>query len=151
MKTMICFDNMAYCHFNYEAVDSINKCVLDSNEEISIVALDSTVHFMDVNTAIYHAAELDSFNNGIIIAHTIKNCKEILSCSNNSKKLLYLYDLDWMYEKMSYDEIYDVLNDENLILVLRSESHVKPVKNLCGREPNAIMGNFELEKIWNLL
>jgi hypothetical protein len=52
---------------------------------------------------------------------------------------------------MSYDEIYDVLNDENLILVLRSESHVKPVKNLCGREPNAIMGNFELEKIWNLL
>ena len=151
MKTMICFENMSYSPFNYEACKEINKMVLESNEEISIAKFDETLHFMDVNTAIFHASELDSFNNGIIITDTIKNAEQILSCVNNSIKVLYLYDLDWMYNKYSYDSIYKILTDKNLKLIVRSEDHSRPITNLCNRRPDAILKNFSLEKIWNSL
>jgi len=151
MKTMICLEHTAYSQYNYEIVNEVNGYVVENKDEVSICAMDQTMHFMNIDTAIFHASELDSFNNGVIIAGTINNAQEILSCANDSKKVLYLYDLDWMYDPFSYDNLYDTLTDENLTIVLRSEDHVKPLMNLCGRKPNAVIDNFKLEKIWNLL
>lgn len=151
MKTMICFENASYSQFNYEVVNEINKHVLESNEELCITTFDQSFPFANVNTAIFHPSEMDAFNNGVIIAHTINNAMEMLGCSNNSKKVLYLYDLDWMFYPMFYDNIYDVLTNDNLTLMLRSEDHISPIKNLCGRSPNAIVNHFNLEEIWNSL
>lgn len=151
MKTMICFENISYSQFNYEAINEINRYVESNNDEVSIVTLDQSYPFTNINTAIFVPSEMDSFNNGVIISSTIKTAQMTLSCSNNSKKLLYLYDLDWMFTAMMYDELYEVLNNKNLILVCRCNDHVMPIKNLCGKKPDAVIENFSLEEVWNLL
>ena len=151
MKTMICFENISYSQFNYEAINEINKHVESTNNEICIVTLDQSYPFTNINTAIFMPSEMDSFNNGLIISTTIKTAQMSLSCSNNSRKLLFLYDLDWMFHPMMYDELYEVLNNTNLVLVSRSKDHVKPIKNLRGKEPEAVIEGFNLEEIWNLL
>lgn len=151
MKTIICLEHTSYSPYLYEVGQKINEVVINSSEEISVCSMDQTMHFMDIHTAIFHASELDSFNNGVIIANTIRNAKQILSCANQSKKVLFLYDLDWMHEAFMYDELYEILTNENLTIILRSKDHIQPLINLCGRTPNAVLNSFELEKIWNLL
>lgn len=151
MKTMICFENISYSSFNNEVIEDINAHTENSNEEISIVSFDETMPFRDINTAIYKPTELDSFNNGIIICPTIELAKNALKTANNSKRILYLYDLEWMFRPMLYEEVYELISDENLFLILRSEDHKSPVKNISNREPDAIINKFSLEKIWNLL
>jgi hypothetical protein len=151
MKTAICLENLSYSYFSKELISEINKYVIDSTDEICLVTFDETTPFANVNTAVFTPSELDSFHNGVIISHKISHAMSILGCSNNSKKVLYLYDLDWMFEPMIFNDLYNVLTDENLILILRSEDHVSPIKNLCNREPDAIVKNFSLEKIWNSL
>lgn len=151
MKTMICFDHLSYSQFNYEVINEVNKVVLECSDEICICSMDQTYPFLNVNTAIFAPSEMDSFNDGLIISHTLKSAEAILSCANKSQKLLYLYDLDWMFQPIIYDDIYRILTNESLKLVLRSDEHIEPIKTLCDREPNAVVEKFKLEDIWNLL
>lgn len=151
MKTLICLENLSYSSFNYEAITEVNKHVADSINEISLMKLDETMPFMQINTAIFHPNELDSFHDGVIITHRIEHAVASLKSANNSKKVLYLYDLDWLFEPMFYNDLYNVLTNKDLFLILRSEDHVSPIKNLCHREPDAIINSFSLEKIWNSL
>ena len=151
MKTMICLDNISYSEFGNEIASEINRYVEFANDEICVVAMDQTYPFTDINTAIFHPSEIDSFNNGVIIASSIHNAQSILSASNSSRKVLYLYDLDWMFGTMVYDDLYEILNDNNLTLILRSEEHIAPVRRLCGKKEIRVLENFSLEGIWNLL
>ena len=151
MKTMVCLENMSYSQFSHEAIQSVNSFVASSSEEICFVSFDQTMPFMNIDTAVFSTLEMDSFNDGIIIAYTIKGAELILGCTNNSKKILYLYDLDWMFQPMSYYDMYDVLSNENLILILRSEDHKQALNAICKKEPLAIMNSFNLEEVWNLL
>ena len=149
MKTMICVDHTGYCSFNYEAFQAVNKrCEL--GEEVSIATVNMTNQFIQLKTAIYNIVEMHSFSNGVLIASTIRNAKRVLSCSNTSKKVLYLYDIDWMNSIMSYSENYDVLTNKNLLVICRSESHQEVIEKSFGIKA-VIIEKFDLEKIWNLL
>ena len=151
MKTMICIDNLSYCSFNYDVINEVNKKVKECIDEICICNFDETMPFADIDTAVFTPSEIDSFNNGVIIAGGIDIVKSIFGCANSSKKLLYLYDLEWMFKLNSYEYFYDILSQKELTIVLRSEDHIYPFKNLVNREPDAIIQKFDLEKIWNLL
>lgn len=151
MKTIICLENTSYSPCSYDMIKDVNRFVEDHNDEISIVSLDQTKDFININTAIFSPLELDSFNDGVIICNKINTAEVILSCINRSKKVLYLYDLDWMFEQFSYDKLFKVLNDKNLDIILRSEDYVNPLRNVCGRKHTKVLENFELEAIWNLL
>lgn len=150
MRTMVCINNLGYESFNYALFKDINEIVSKSLEEISVVPTDITNKVMAVNTAVNNPTEMHSFQNGLLIASTIENAKRILSCANSCKKALYLQDIDWFYSTISYDEIWDVLNDDQLVIFCRSESHADAVNATCGRRPQVI-GEFSLEKIWNSL
>jgi len=151
MKTTICVENLSYSPFNYEAISDVNRITEKSIEEICFASLDHTHPFMQLNTAIFSSNAIDSSRDGVIIASTINTANVILSCASSSVKLLYLYDLEWMFQPVSYDYMYNILTNKNLRLVLRSEDHIDPVFNLCKREPEAIVPEFNLEEIWNLL
>lgn len=149
MKTMICVDHLGYCGFNYEAFNEINKRVADL-EEISVATIDITNKFVEIKTAIYNLVEAHSFSNGVLIASSIRNAKRVLSCANTSKKVLYLYDLDWMNSIMRYGEMHSVLSDKRLKIICRSDSHQRAIKRAFGVDAS-VLNKFDLEKIWNLL
>ena len=151
MKTLICINNLSYSQFNNEVFTYVDNYVDNSTYDISFASIDQTMPFMDVNTAVFSASSMDSFNDGVIISNTIEIAEMILSSSNSSKKVLFLYDLEWMFKQMFYSEIYKVLTDNNLLLISRHKDHSSIIKNTCKREPDAIIEKFDLEKIWNLL
>jgi hypothetical protein len=151
MKTMIAIRNISYCTFNAEAISDVNIKVSDLNDELCFATFEDAKPFSKIKTAVFSANEIDSFSDGVIITNTIKNAGSILESANNSRKVLYLYDLDWMFETMLYDSIYSILNNNDLVLITRSKHYIEPIKRLSNREPDAIIEKFDLEKIWNLL
>lgn len=151
MKTTICINNLSYSQFNNELFSYIDGYIDNSIHDISIISMDQTMPFMDVNVAIFNASAIDSFNDGLMIANNIQNAEAILSSANNSKKALILYDIEWMFHQMFYSTIYEVLTNKDLMLISRDKDHASIIKNTCNREPDAIIEKFDLEKIWNLL
>lgn len=151
MKTLICLENISYSEFNNQAIEYVNEYTKTSIEEVSFCSLDETFPFKSINTAVFKPIELDSFYDGIVIANSIQSMNIVMHSPTNSKKILYLQDLDWMFEQMLYNDVYSILSDKDIILISRSEEHISPIKNISHRRPDAIIEKFNLEKIWNLL
>lgn len=63
-----------------------------------------------------------------------------------SKKVLYLWDLEWIRGNGDYFGNNELLNDPNLILVCRTTFHSTAIKNYCGRDAK-IIANFNLKLI----
>jgi len=151
MKTIVYLDHPGHDGGKYELFRSINKVIEETLEEVSIAPIDITHKVIDLQCAINNVAEISNFSDGVIIADTIENAEEILSCKNNSLKVLYLYDIDWYSKLHDYEKIYDILNNPNLMIFTRSNGHAEVVEHLCGRKVDGILKDFDLEKLWNLL
>jgi hypothetical protein len=151
MKTMIVTDHLGFSEHNYEIFKDINSIVATSIEEVSVAVNDVSTKIMEVNTAVTNIAEIGCFQNGVLIATTLANASQILIAKTSSQKLLYLWDIDWMHSLFEYEWLYNTLTNDDLEIIVRSESHRDAVLNLCNREPLGVLRDFKLEKIWNLL
>jgi hypothetical protein len=151
MKTMFLLDHTGFSEENYTIIKEINETVSESLEEVSIAVNDVTNNVIDPHTAITNVAEIGCFQDGVLISTNLLNAGQILSAYTSSRKILYLWDLDWMHKPYNYEWIYDVLSNDGLEIIVRSESHRIAVLNLCGKEPLGILQNLKLEQLWNLL
>jgi len=151
MKTMFLLDHTGFSEQNYVIFNQINKIVVDSLEEISVAVNDVSSKIVELSTAIVNVAEIGCFQNGVLVTTNIINANQALSAHASSRKILYLWDVDWLHGVFNYEWLYDTLSDDRLEVVVRSEPHRHALLNLCGKEPIGILQNFKLEQLWNLL
>lgn len=144
MKFMIVTDHTAYSQSNYEIFNEVNRL----NTNCSIVPFNVTNKCMNLNAPILNVSEISPFSDGVLIATTIEQAGEILSAVNNSRKVLYLYDLDWMFNVINYEYLYEILNHPKLEMFVRSPLHADAVLEITNRLIT-IMPRFNLEEIWN--
>ena len=150
MKTLVITEHLGFSEKNYIIFSEINKIVSSSLDDVSVAPIDLSNKLMDLNFAVLNVSELSSFQNGLIIGTTVNHAIEMASVYTSSKKLIYLWELDWLFNNYDYEKVYDALANKKIQLITRSEEHRKAVKILCGRE-SSVLQEFELEKIWTLL
>lgn len=88
---------------------------------------------------------------GIAISTTIAEADMLLKSSNNSKKYLYLWDIEWLVRTMNYSQVCSILMDERLNIIARSESHAKIIENFCNKKPIGIVEDWNRDQLLTLL
>lgn len=151
MKTMILLDHLGFSEQNYDIIKDVNGFVVDSIDEISIVVNDVSSKIIEVNTAVNNVAEIGCYQDGLLMCTNLINADHILSVNTSSRKVLYLWDVDWLHNTFNFEWVYDVLTNDKLDIIVRSEEHKRALKMLCGKEPLGVLQNFKLELLWNLL
>lgn len=151
MKTMICVQNLGYSLLNYQLIRSVNDVVGRRIDEVSFVSMEATNLVTPVKTAVLAPSELGSFNNGLLLSTSITHLPDILSCPGNTKKMFYLYDLEWMYNPMAFSNLWESLNTPGLTVVARSADYSEPFSKAFGRSVDAVVPEADLEELWNLL
>lgn len=67
---------------------------------------------------------------GTIMATSIMGAAKILSFPSPSRKLLYVWDLDWLrVPQKDYRSIHAIMNDKSLELVSRNNEHKKIIED----------------------
>ena len=150
MKTMIVVDNLRFSESNYELIKEVNDVIDNSIHDVSVAVMNFSEKVINTKFAVMNPTEIDSFDDGVLIALDIQSTKDILSSKTNSKKVLYLWDIEWFYKKIQYKELFSILQNEELTVITRSESHSKILKNIVGKKTQTFE-KFNLESIWNLL
>ena len=150
MKTMILLDHLAFSEKNYVILNEVNRIIETTLHDVCIVPYDLSNKIIPTLCAVMNLNQLSCFSNGLLMATTIKHAAEILSCSNSSKKVLYLWDLDWLFDEYSTEYLMEVMTNKNLKVITRSDSHREAVKTFFGIE-TIVVKNFKLEQIWNSL
>jgi len=84
---------------------------------------------------------------GIAIATKLEDASTLLNTHNNAVKCLYLWDIDWLTSSINYRPACDILHNQKLNLIARSESHAAMIENFCNRKCAAIIDDWNLEQI----
>ena len=75
----------------------------------------------------------------------------LLKSNNNSKKYLYLWDMEWLVRSMNYSQVCDILLDKRLKIIARSKSHAQIIENFCNKKPIGIVEDWNKEQLLKLL
>lgn len=85
---------------------------------------------------------------GLIIATDIKTCLQMKTFPASSRKVFYVWDLDWMriqLQDRDFDFLSSLYRSDELTLVARSVSHSEALRSAWNIERIAIVENFNLE------
>ncbi len=92
-----------------------------------------------------------SAHNGTAIATTLQEADRLLKSNNSAKKYLYLWDLEWLEQPVYFSAACNVLRDERLRLIARSDSHAKVIENFCNKQICGIVDNWDSQKLIPIL
>jgi len=106
-----------------------------------------------VTKALFSCSSVSFFSDyfGTAISTTIAEADMLLKSHNNSKKYLYLWDIEWLVRPMNYSQVCDILLDKRLKIIARSESHAQIIENFCNKKPIGIVEDWNKEQLLKLL
>jgi len=110
-------------------------------------------HSVPVSTCLFSSkvsAFLSSYH-GVLISTTVKNAAISLKMPTRMDRYLYLWDFEWTKGKTSYNAVYEVLSNDKIKIIARSEEHALMIENFCNKRPIGIVDNWNLEQIESLL
>lgn len=100
--------------------------------------------------AIMNLYYVNFFNDGKIICTDLDNLTVLLNLNSAAEKFFYVWDLEWLRGNNRYIDSVDLMNNERVKLLARSNIHAKAIESYCGREIHAVVDNWnykDLEKI----
>jgi len=87
--------------------------------------------------------------NGILISTNIDTTKFLYNIPGPSKKFLYVWELEWMSNNHTHEELSEIYQNKEIELIGRSKHYNTLITNLW-KPPIDIMENFNYEKLIEL-
>ena len=152
MKIGIIIEDLSASHLSYCLIKKLNETVSkDSTNDYTIFVENITSHVLPPRFAVMNTTELPYFD-GTLIATSISTCLTAIKSISPSKKICYVWDLEWMRNTgRNYEHSIQAFIDKSVVLVARSESHAKAIKNYCNKTPSCIAEDFNIEKMMEVI
>jgi hypothetical protein len=84
---------------------------------------------------------------GIAIATSLLAADTLLKSHNSSKKYLYLWDIEWLTTPVNFAVACNILLDDRLNLIARSESHATVINHFCNKQLSGIVDNWNINEL----
>lgn len=135
---------------SFYLVKEFNK--LSKRKDISCTAFVLNIG-ASVTKALFSCSSVSFFSDysGICIATTLEEANILLKSNNNCKKYLYLWDIEWIKTPLNYSEVCNILLDDRLKIISRSESHSAMIRNYCNKSPIDTLEDWNSSKLLNIL
>jgi hypothetical protein len=137
--------DLAISQKTFYLIKEFNKCINDTSLSTGVFNVRSCIPSIPTLFGCKMTANLCSYN-GVIISTTLEEAEVTLRTSNNTSKYLYLWDLDWIDNPVSYSIAMNILRDERLKIVARSNDHAALIKNFCNKEVVGIVDNWNMDQ-----
>ena len=108
---------------------------------------------MPVTKPLFSCSSVSFFSDyfGIAISTSIAEADTVFKSNNNSKKYLYLWDMEWLVRSMNYSQVCKILLDKRLKIIARSKSHAQIIENFCNKKPIGIVEDWNNQQLLTLL
>ncbi len=143
MNIGIILPDMGVSQLAYMAINQCNICANITDDSYFIFFEDMQKPCVKPTVACMNVSELHTFE-GLLVSTSIETTLTALSCVTNSKKIFYVWDLEWIRNKNDFLYNMKAFRNEQVELMCRSEQHAKLVHNYSNRKPSLIFNNFNL-------
>ena len=150
MKISAVVNNLGPSQMAFYLIKEFNKLSKDTKNSCSVFTELSGVFVTRPLFSCYSIAFFPEYD-GTSICTTIQEAKAVLATSNSAKKYLYLWDLDWTQKPVNHKEYCDIMLNDRLEIIARSDSHAKCIENFCNRTPIGIIDNWNHKSLLKML
>jgi len=84
---------------------------------------------------------------GTLISTSMEEAEISLRTSNNSKKFLYLWDIDWIENPVFFSGAMNILRDDRLNIIARSNQHAAVIDNFCNKSVCGIVDDWNINQL----
>ena len=88
---------------------------------------------------------------GDAIATSIETANLLLKTNNACNRYLYLWDMEWLRNPLAFENISEILSDDRISLIARSNSHKDLIENFCNREVIGVVDDWNVDQLQELL
>ena len=88
---------------------------------------------------------------GVAISTNLEDAELTLRASNNTDKYLYLWDLSWIYTPVKFSKAMEILRNDNLKIIARSDSHASVIENFCNKSVEDILEDWNPNKLLTII
>jgi len=144
-------NDLTASHLAFSLIKNLNE--YESNSDFVLFFENASSSIIKPNFPIMAATEVWNFG-GVLISTDINTTLTLKKCFAPKKKIFYVWDLEWMRNRMGQTKSFEVLiqafSDEKIELVARSKDHAKAIENLSNRKVKSIVENFNIEKLMRI-
>lgn len=135
---------------SFYLIKEFNRCIDNTDVSTGVFHIRGSVPPVEPLFGCKSVGFLNSYH-GVLIATTLEEAEIALNTSNNSKKFLYLWDLDWLRKPVMFMPAMHILRDDRLKIIARSTSHAKVIENFCNKPVCGIVDNWKLENLTSII
>jgi hypothetical protein len=150
MNIAAVINNLGPSQKSFYLIKEFNKALSATNICASIFFQRSAIPIVPTMFSCRSIAFLSGYHHNTI-ATTIAEAEITLKANNASRKFLYLWDLEWLRNPNNFTKYCDILRDDRLNIIARSESHAQMIDNFCNKKPIAIIDNWDLETLMGVI
>jgi len=147
MKTGILFNDFTKNDKNYHLMKTMNAKVLNKSDELCAFILNVSQKIIKTEFAYTNISDIAHFNGGLLIATSLDTADAMLKTSVNSKKCLYLWNMEWLGQRTVYKGVKKLLSDDRIKIICRSQLQADIIKNNYNIDVDGIEEEFNLENI----
>lgn len=143
-------DDLGPSQKSFYLIKQFNKLSADPNFSCSAFVSNLGV---PVTKPLFSCSSVSFFSDylGLAIATTLSEADTLLKSNNNCKKYLYLWDIEWIVRSMNFTQVCNILRDERLSIIARSESHANIIENFCNKKVVGIVEDWNSEQLLALM
>jgi len=131
MRSVVVLDNTSFEDKNYHILKHVNE-LSEGLGEISVISLNISNRLMNIETSVVNISELNNSYGCNIIATCLGTGTILGIAPVNANKYLFLHDLSFLQSAYSFDEVFNIFSEVNLIT--RSVEHHDTILKIFGIE-----------------
>lgn len=148
LKVNIMIESLNTSQEAFTAISYANTLNANKDFSVSLFTESSSIPVIRPNCAIF-PIEKALYTNGVNIATSLSTGRFLKNCIAD-KKVLYLWEPEWIYRNLDYIDTYRIINNAG-ILISQCNKHNETIYNLSGRKSDFIIPNFDLMEILNAI
>tara|TARA_Y100000310_G_scaffold336549_1_gene421402 strand:+ start:805 stop:1266 length:462 start_codon:yes stop_codon:yes gene_type:complete len=139
-------DDLGPSQKSFYLIKEFNKAAISKDMSISVFYGRPTIPVTVPHFSCKNMAFLSGYD-GVAIATNLSSANTLLRSHNNSKKYLYLWDIEWLTMPVNFAMACNILLDNRLKLIARSESHATVINHFCNKQLSGIVDNWNLDEL----
>jgi hypothetical protein len=141
-------DSLSVSQCAHSLINSFNELRKDNDVYCFYTNLSPFV--VEPKFAVMNVFHAGSFH-GNIFATNIFGGKILTELKTNSRKFLYLWDLEWIRSPMDFKENLKILNSPSLEIVARSSGHALLIENYTNKIVKHVVSDWEPQKLLEII
>lgn len=142
-------NDLAMSQSNFYLVKAFNKLLDNTDLAVGVFCNRHSLPVIQPLFGVKLANFLVSYN-GVLISTTLEEAESSLKLCNKADRYLYLWDLDWLENPVYFSTAMNILRDEKLKVIARSESHAELIENFANIKVHGVVDNWDMESMLEL-